>query len=1231
MAPRRKFDFKFKEKVLRYAEEHSGEEAARHFNIDSKRIRYWRKQRSELLLADKRRARLAGGGRKKVNVELEKKLSEWIYSVWDQRNPVSGKMIQNKALEICTSLNDGGKMFEASRGWLQRFLHRSGLSFRCCTTTTKKDQGPLTEKLVSFVDYIGKVVSSKRILEKDIIAMDEIVVWFDRHLTVVLAAKADGTKLKPFVVFRGAADEVKVMQQEISSAVVTSSVNGWMNDALTADWLQSVVGKLNLTPRLLVWDSYRCHISAATKAELKCGYNITTALIPGGCTKFIHAPAVMWSQTFRQILREAYNQWMTGDTDKEYTAAGFLKAPVPHLLLDWVVAAWNRLDKNLIRRSFQVCGLSVRTDGSEDDLIFCFREGEPCASGREALAQLRQRRRENRSHADQDDEDEEELFNNELVVLDDEEADNSNGEDDGFGQEDSDHMSWHCFIHQALPSNNKKWIIMKEEQHWSSSLDQEEPPEPPHIKEEQEELWTSQQEEQLQGLEEADITKFTFTPVKSEEDEGSDVQQLSKEEEDPLDLRGWSSSLDHIKEEQEEVWTSQSQSVRNSSSDRHFQPNINTSDSSELKNEVSGDVWSEPREPQSVFNSLKIIQVPVNNIRCKTGKKTYSCSECGKIFGRSPHLKIHMRTHTGEKPFSCPFCAKSFTQKVNLTYHMSVHTGEKPFTCRFCDEKFTWYTQLKSHQCVCEPSQLLQTEETREAEAGEKSFSCSECGKIFSRKDNLNIHVRIHTGERPFSCSVCGKGFKHGGHLTQHMSVHTKENRFSCSICDKRFTWLYQLKRHECGRESSRLHELWTGQQEEQLQGLEEADITKFTFTPVKSEEDDEEDPQSSLLHQRQTEHVKTEADGEDCGGPEPARSTDQDRHLQPGAEDSSDFKVEISDEDWLELTEPRSDVVTGCNTSKKPFSCSECGKLFSRKEHLQTHVRIHTGERPFSCSDCGKTFGCKRSLLGHMMSHSGEKPFSCSQCGKRFGRMVNLKTHQRLHTGERPFSCPFCGKGFTQKVHMTQHMAVHTGEKQFSCSICDKKFTWLSGFRRHKCSSEQPELDERQTEEDLEAQPGEKPFRCRQCGNRFNHKHNLKAHMRIHTGEKPFGCPVCGKGFTASGALKKHLRTHSGEKPFSCPVCGLRFTQGGNLKRHMAQHTGETREKPFSCSVCGKSFTQVSNMKRHMTQHSATEAAQSQEAGSEAVIGSDLTGDRQEETESLKPQTVTDRKPADG
>ncbi|XP_044028000.1 uncharacterized protein LOC122864529 [Siniperca chuatsi] len=534
---RRKFDFKFKERVLQYAETHSAEKTARHFNIDSKRIRDWRKQRGKLLLADKSRARLTGGGRKKVSLELERRLSQWIYSMLDKHNRVSRNMIKKKALEIYPSVSDGGKMFVASTGWLQRFLQRNDLSLRRRTPMSQEETPP-TEKLVSFVDYVGKAVSSNRILEGGIIVMDETAVLFnmvsptaidtrgaksvapkttryeDSHLTVVLAAKADGTKLKPYIVFRKAAGEVKALQQQISSAVISTSVNGWMNDALTADWLQSVVGKFNVNPRLLVWDSYRCHTGVATKAELKCGYNVTTAVIPGGCTKYIQPPAVMWNQPFKQSLQDAYDQWAAGDADKEYTAGGNLKVPARRLLVDWVVAAWDKLDKDMIRQSFKVCGLSVRTDGSEDDLILCFREGQPCAAGREALTQLRQRSRENRCEAAQEEEDEEELLNNEFAFLDDDD------DEEDFEQENSDHMSLHCFIHQALPSNNKKTIVVKEEQQeWSPSLDQD--PEPPHIKEEQEELWTSQEGEQLRGLEEADITKFPFAPVpvKSEEDE----------------------------------------------------------------------------------------------------------------------------------------------------------------------------------------------------------------------------------------------------------------------------------------------------------------------------------------------------------------------------------------------------------------------------------------------------------------------------------------------------------------------------------------------------------------------------------------------------------------------------------------------------------------------------------------------------------------------------------------
>ncbi|XP_076579421.1 uncharacterized protein LOC143315820 isoform X7 [Chaetodon auriga] len=108
--------------------------------------------------------------------------------------------------------------------------------------------------------------------------------------------------------------------------------------------------------------------------------------------------------------------------------------------------------------------------------------------------------------------------------------------------------------------------------------------------------------------------------------------------------------------------------------------------------------------------------------------------------------------------------------------------------------------------------------------------------------------------------------------------------------------------------------ELWTSQEGEQLPGPEEADITKSTFppVPVKSEEEDEEKPQSSQLHQRHAEDTETEADGEDCGGPEAARSSDPDRHLEPDTDDetsqSSDPETDDSC-DWEETREAQSDV----------------------------------------------------------------------------------------------------------------------------------------------------------------------------------------------------------------------------------------------------------------------------------------------------------------------------------
>ncbi|XP_036949786.1 gastrula zinc finger protein XlCGF57.1-like isoform X2 [Acanthopagrus latus] len=344
--------------------------------------------------------------------------------------------------------------------------------------------------------------------------------------------------------------------------------------------------------------------------------------------------------------------------------------------------------------------------------------------------------------------------------------------------------------------------------------------------------------------------------------------------------------------------------------------------------------------------------------------------------------------------------------------------------------------------------------------------------------------------------------------------------------------------------------ELWTNQ--------EEADLTKFTFTPVlvKSDEDDVEKPLSSQLHQRRSEQMETDAGGEDRGGPY------SDQHLHPETEDktedSSEPETEVSDGDWEETREPQSElnsqinnevtVNVGCSSDKEV-----CGKRCGLKSKLMIRKRNFVREKLFPCSEYGQRFKEKGNLTRHMAVHSEERPFSCSECGKSFKVKQILTRHMAIHSGERPFNCSECGKSFKVRQNLTQHMAIHSGERPFSCSECGKRFKVRQNLIRH-----------------MAIHSGERPFSCSECGKRFTVRQNLIRHMAIHTGERPFSCCECGKRFILRRNLTKHMAIHRGERPFSCSECGKRFIRKWNLTRHMAIHS---EEKTLSSSECGERF----------------------------------------------------------
>ena len=191
----------------------------------------------------------------------------------------------------------------------------------------------------------------------------------------------------------------------------------------------------------------------------------------------------------------------------------------------------------------------------------------------------------------------------------------------------------------------------------------------------------------------------------------------------------------------------------------------------------------------------------------------YTCHLCGKVYaypdGLNEHIKEkhlnpngYIKPEDREKTAVCDHCGKAYHHNSDLTRHKIVkHTKEFPLKCDKCGLGFLSCKRknYEKHITKCKGKSSGKISE----------WTCEQCGKVFNKKSNYQVHLKHHSQIKDFSCMSCGKSFFAKRALIMHTEKHHPENlsQFEsdvieeCDQCQQTFNtktkvWLHKIEEH---------------------------------------------------------------------------------------------------------------------------------------------------------------------------------------------------------------------------------------------------------------------------------------------------------------------------------------------------------------------------------------------------------------------------------------------------
>ena len=324
------YNLRKKLEVLAYAKTHSQVAAARNFKIPRTTIRSWKgleavaKSKSKSLLSKGKHVHKGAGRPLSYDADIEDSLVQWILESRDLQLPIQRKTIQHKARLQIQRTNPN---FSASDGWLQKFMNRNSLSLRRVTSIQQKLPANLEKKLEKFMDDARALRECHHFRDELIINMDETPIFFDMHrsstinkkgarevrvrgtkggkkrVTFVVGCSASGCMLKPMVIVKGKTNRtITKIKHSKNEVCIVPQVKAWMDHVLMKVWIKEVLVKYTKREHcLLVLDSFRAHLTDDVATALRKA-NVTTLVIPGGCTSKVQPVDVSLNRPIKDIV-----------------------------------------------------------------------------------------------------------------------------------------------------------------------------------------------------------------------------------------------------------------------------------------------------------------------------------------------------------------------------------------------------------------------------------------------------------------------------------------------------------------------------------------------------------------------------------------------------------------------------------------------------------------------------------------------------------------------------------------------------------------------------------------------------------------------------------------------------------------------------------------------------------------------------------------------------------------